>query len=185
MDEDYCIKIQYLPHYDLEAWGEVKYQTVGSSGFDLRAAIKDTVYSTTGWVVIPTGIRVAIPEGFEIQIRSRSGLAAKFGWFVLNAPGTIDCVVKGTKIKTIEQDACVEDLFDMDTPVPVMSYNEQTNCIEDDIITDMFIAEDVPICTLELTDGAMVSMATTKEVFTSRGWVQCMNLTPNDRVLVY
>ena len=78
-----------------------KYETSGSSGMDLAAYINNNVHLEP-WKseIIPTGISVSIPEGFEIQIRPRSGLAAKNKISVLNTPGTIDADYRG-EIKVI------------------------------------------------------------------------------------
>jgi len=77
------------------------YATNGSSGFDLRADLKEPItIQPHDREVIPTGLFFNIPENFEIQIRSRSGLAAKNGISVLNAPGTIDADYRG-EIKVI------------------------------------------------------------------------------------
>tara|TARA_B100000029_G_scaffold81604_1_gene72540 strand:- start:2739 stop:3176 length:438 start_codon:yes stop_codon:yes gene_type:complete len=78
-----------------------EYKTSGSSGMDLAANNKKkiTIYPNQ-IAVIPTGIVVAIPKNFEIQIRPRSGLAAKKGISVLNTPGTIDSDYRG-EIKVI------------------------------------------------------------------------------------
>lgn len=68
-----------------------EYKTPGSAGFDFRANIPRSMSILPGrHAIIPTGLYVEIPEGFEIQVRSRSGLAAKNGVLVLNSPGTID-----------------------------------------------------------------------------------------------
>lgn len=68
-----------------------KYETEGSAGMDVKANIESTLIVNSGdSVIIPTGLKVAIPEGYEIQIRPRSGLAAKMVITVLNSPGTID-----------------------------------------------------------------------------------------------
>lgn len=70
--------------------------SAGASGVDLRAAIDDVVTIEPGrWKMVPTGLVVAIPFGLEGQIRSRSGLAADQGIFVLNSPGTIDSDFRG------------------------------------------------------------------------------------------
>lgn len=67
------------------------YATPGSSGFDLRCNLARAITLQPGKrAVIPTGLHFDIPEGYEIQVRSRSGLALKNGIFVLNSPGTID-----------------------------------------------------------------------------------------------
>ena len=73
-----------------------KYETSGSSGLDLSANIKTPVEIEPGkTTIIPTGISVSIPKNFEIQIRPRSGLAAKNQITVLNTPGTIDADYRG------------------------------------------------------------------------------------------
>ena len=72
------------------------YKTKGSSGMDLTAFIKDPIkISPNTSALIPTGISVAIPDNLEIQIRPRSGLAAKLNIGVLNTPGTIDSDYRG------------------------------------------------------------------------------------------
>ena len=77
------------------------YKTSGSSGMDLVAYIKNKITINPGkTAIIPTGIAVAIPKNYEIQIRPRSGLAAKNGITVLNTPGTIDADYRG-EIKII------------------------------------------------------------------------------------
>mgnify|MGYP006151605019 CR=1 FL=1 len=78
-----------------------KYETSGSSGMDLAAYISDNINLEPGKsVIVPTGLSVAIPNNFEIQIRPRSGLAAKKKISVLNTPGTIDSDYRG-EIKVI------------------------------------------------------------------------------------
>jgi|TARA_B110000003_G_C16183596_1_gene352394 dUTP pyrophosphatase len=78
-----------------------KYETSGSSGLDLAANIDANIIINPGKLaIIPTGLAVSIPKGFEIQIRPRSGLAAKKKITVLNTPGTIDADYRG-EIKVI------------------------------------------------------------------------------------
>ncbi len=73
-----------------------QYMTDGSSGMDLFACLEKEVTLNPGnREMIPTGISVAIPEGFEGQVRARSGLAARNGIGVINAPGTIDADYRG------------------------------------------------------------------------------------------
>ena len=77
------------------------YKTSGSSGMDLVALVKGKINIKPGKIaIIPTGIAIAIPMNYEIQIRPRSGLAAKKGISVLNTPGTIDSDYRG-EIKII------------------------------------------------------------------------------------
>ena len=78
-----------------------KYETSGSSGMDLAADINAIINIDPGkTAVIPTGLALSIPKGFEVQIRPRSGLAAKHKISVLNTPGTIDADYRG-EIKVI------------------------------------------------------------------------------------
>ena len=73
-----------------------KYETDGSSGMDLSANIEKEIQIAPGkFSIIPTGLAVSIPKNFEIQIRPRSGLAAKNQISVLNTPGTIDADYRG------------------------------------------------------------------------------------------
>lgn len=72
------------------------YSTEGSAGIDLRAAVReDTVLEPGSRAAIPTGLRLAIPAGFEGQVRPRSGLALRYGLTLPNAPGTIDSDYRG------------------------------------------------------------------------------------------
>ena len=72
------------------------YSTSHAAGADVRAYLKEPLLLQAGsTIMVPTGIRMAIPDGYEVQIRPRSGLAAKFGITVLNSPGTIDSDYRG------------------------------------------------------------------------------------------
>lgn len=78
-----------------------KYATPGSAGMDIHAEIQQPIEIKPGETkMIPTGLAIALPVGYECQVRSRSGLAAKSGIFALNAPGTIDSDYRG-EIKII------------------------------------------------------------------------------------
>ncbi len=91
---DVVIQIMRLPHgMDLPL---PQYMTPGSAGMDLMAAVETPVILQPGeFRLIPTGIAIALPNGFEAQVRPRSGLALKHGVTVLNAPGTIDADYRG------------------------------------------------------------------------------------------
>ena len=83
------------------AKGNPEYGSEEASGLDLKAAIQnDKVIHSKDFMIIPTGIIIEIPKGFEGQIRPRSGLAVKYGISVLNSPGTIDSDYRG-EIKVI------------------------------------------------------------------------------------
>jgi len=73
-----------------------QYASAGAAGMDLRAFLAaDVTIPPLGRARIPTGLRIEIPEGYEGQVRPRSGLAVKFGVTVLNSPGTIDSDYRG------------------------------------------------------------------------------------------
>ncbi len=88
------VPVQQLPHgLDLPLPG---YATADSAGMDLLAAVAEAVTLAPGERrLIPTGLAIALPAGFEAQVRPRSGLALKHGISVLNAPGTIDADYRG------------------------------------------------------------------------------------------
>jgi dUTP pyrophosphatase len=72
------------------------YATEGSAGMDICAAVREPLELPPGGIVlVPTALAIALPPGYECQVRSRSGLAARYGVFALNAPGTIDSDYRG------------------------------------------------------------------------------------------
>lgn len=91
-----AVSIVRLPHArDLPL---PAYETEGAAGMDVRAAVADDQPVTLGprqRVLIPTGLIIALPSGFEAQMRPRSGLAARHGITIINAPGTIDADYRG------------------------------------------------------------------------------------------
>lgn len=93
------VAVNRLPHgADLPL---PKYETLQSAGLDLVAAVDDALGILPGArAMIPTGLAISLPEGYEAQVRPRSGLAAKNGVTVLNSPGTIDADYRG-EIKVI------------------------------------------------------------------------------------
>lgn len=77
-------------------WDAPGYATEGSAGVDLKANIEEPItLAPFQRVIVPTGLRIALPKGTEAQVRPRSGLAAKHGVTVLNTPGTIDADYRG------------------------------------------------------------------------------------------
>lgn len=111
------------------------YATKGSSGMDVRASLDSLVMINPGErALIPTGIHVGLPEGYEIQIRPRSGLALKKGISVLNTPSTID------------QDYIGE------IHVVLINHSSEVFIVENgDRIAQLVLAE-VPVCEWEETD---------------------------------
>ena len=95
------VAVKTLPHFD--GLPLPKYETDGAAGMDIRAAIPDgepLVLGPGERTMVVTGLSFAIPEGYEIQMRPRSGLAAKHGVTCLNSPGTVDSDYRG-EIKVI------------------------------------------------------------------------------------
>ena len=94
IDSSCRLNIQVLPHgegLDLPA-----YKSSGAAGLDLRAAVtEDVTLKPLQRTLVPTGLKVAIPAGYEGQVRPRSGLALKHGLSIPNSPGTIDSDYRG------------------------------------------------------------------------------------------
>ncbi len=90
------VALKLLAHYD-RSFPLPAYQTPGAAGADIRAMLegKDLVVHPGERVLVPTGLAMEIPPGFEIQVRPRSGLSYKTGLMVLNSPGTIDSDYRG------------------------------------------------------------------------------------------
>jgi dUTP pyrophosphatase len=89
------------------------YETSGAAGMDLRAAVEDeapVVLRPGSRAMVPTGLSIAVPAGFEVQVRPRSGLAAKAGITCLNSPGTVDSDYRG-ELKVILINLGAEDFI--------------------------------------------------------------------------
>ncbi|WP_342736112.1 dUTP diphosphatase [Bradyrhizobium sp. B117] len=101
MSTKVTVELQRLSH--AEGLPLPAYQTAEAAGLDLMAAVPDSEPLTLApgqYALVPTGLAIALPPGFEAQVRPRSGLAAKHGVTVLNSPGTIDADYRG-EIKVI------------------------------------------------------------------------------------
>lgn len=96
MSQPVSVAVRPLPHF--EGLALPAYETEGSAGLDVRAAVAEDAPLTLApgaRAMVETGLSVAIPEGYELQMRPRSGLAAKHGITCLNSPGTIDSDYRG------------------------------------------------------------------------------------------
>jgi len=94
MPDELIVHITRLPNS--EGLPVPHYQTAHSAGVDLYAAVENSMTVEPGkWLLIPTGIAIAIPEGYEGQVRPRSGVALRHGVGMLNGPGTIDADYRG------------------------------------------------------------------------------------------
>ena len=94
MEPEIDVPVEVLPH--ASGLPLPAYATAGASGLDLLAAVTTPVTLAPGArALVPTGIRIAVPEGFEAQVRPRSGFALRQGLIVPNSPGTIDSDYRG------------------------------------------------------------------------------------------
>lgn len=115
------------------------YQSEGSAGMDVRAHITESIILKPGRIhAVPTGLYLEIPSGYEIQVRSRSGLALKNGIIVLNSPGTIDADYRG-EIKIILMNLSDEDfVINNDDRIAqlVLSRYERAELQKVDVLTE-------------------------------------------------
>jgi dUTP pyrophosphatase len=135
------VELQRLPH--AEGLPLPAYQTNDAAGLDLMAAVAENEPLTLAsgqYALVPTGLAIALPPGYEAQVRPRSGLAAKHGLTVLNSPGTIDADYRG-EIKVI--------LINHGPTAFVIKRGER---IAQMVIAPMVQAALVPVATLSPTD---------------------------------
>ncbi|MDG1406244.1 MAG: dUTP diphosphatase [Octadecabacter sp.] len=91
------VRVEWMEDAD-QSFGLPTYETSGAAGADIRAIFTDNQSVTLqpgARALIPTGLRIAAPEGYEVQLRPRSGLALKYGITLPNSPGTIDSDYRG------------------------------------------------------------------------------------------
>lgn len=158
-----------------------EYKTIGAAGFDIMASMDNQQTILPGErLTIPTGLYVKIPDGYELQIRSRSGLAANNGIMVLNSPGTIDCFSEDMLITTINGDKHITDISINDV---IISYNIELGVFEKDIIKKIFHTGEQEIIQI-VTDYGVLEVTDNTEVLTSNGWVTAKNLNYDDEILI-
>ncbi|MGY4510847.1 dUTP diphosphatase [Bradyrhizobium sp. USDA 3650] len=141
MSTKVTVELQRLPH--AEGLPLPAYQTNDAAGLDLMAAVAENEPLTLApgqYALVPTGLAIALPPGYEAQVRPRSGLAAKHGVTVLNSPGTIDADYRG-EIKVI--------LINHGQAAFVVKRGER---IAQMVIAPMVQAALVPVATLSATD---------------------------------
>lgn len=132
-----------------------KYAHKGDAGFDLRANVEEIkndnylfnvikfnattiILNPGGRVLIPTGLYMAIPEGYELQIRPRSGLALKYGITVVNTPGTIDSIYRGNIGVILKNDGTEPFIIEQGDRIAqgVLNKVEEANLIEVDSLDE-------------------------------------------------
>ena len=116
-----------------------EYSTTMSAGMDLKTNISEPI--TLGplqRILIPTGLYMAIPEGYELQIRPRSGLALKHGITVVNTPGTIDAVYRGNIGVILKNDGIEPFIIEQGDRIAqgVLNKVEEANLIETDSLDE-------------------------------------------------
>ncbi len=134
------VDIRQLPHG--EGLALPAYQSAHAAGLDLLAAVPEgtpMILAPGKYALIPTGLTIALPPGYEAQVRPRSGLAAKHGVTVLNAPGTVDADYRG--------EVGVLLINHGDTPFPI----RRGERIAQMVIAPVIQAELVPVTTLTET----------------------------------
>ena len=135
------VEVQQLPHGNGLALPA--YQSAHAAGLDLLAAVPDdapVMLAPGKHALIPTGLTIALPQGYEAQVRPRSGLAAKHGVTVLNSPGTVDADYRG--------EVCVLLINHGDQPFPL----RRGERIAQMVIAEVARVELVPVTSLSETD---------------------------------
>ena len=135
------VDIRQLPHG--EGLALPAYQSAHAAGLDLLAAVPQDapmILAPGKYAVIPTGLTIALPPGYEAQVRPRSGLAAKHGVTVLNAPGTVDADYRG--------EIGVPLINHSDVPFPI----RRGERIAQMVIASVIQVELVPVASLTATE---------------------------------
>ena len=159
---------------------EPKYNYDGDSGFDLYST-EDVTIPPFGRALIPTGLSFDIKDGYEIQVRSKSGLALNQGLMVLNSPGTVDCFSEDMKILTIEGEKNIKDLKINDI---VFSFNEKSLEIEKDTIFKIFDTDIQDVLIIE-TEENTLEVTPNTEIYTNRGIFLAKDLQENDEIIIF
>lgn len=157
-----------------------EYAYDSDSGFDLRSTEEIWVQANDRRL-IPTGLRFDIPDGYEIQVRSKSGLALNQGLMVLNSPGTVDCFSEDMKILTIDGDKTIKELRIGDI---VYSFNESSLDIEKDVVLSIFDTGVQEILLID-TEHETLEVTPNSEVYTKDGIKLAKNLTENDEIITF
>lgn len=157
-----------------------KYAYPSDSGFDLHAT-EEVIIGPFGRALVPTGLKVSFDEGYEIQVRPKSGLAIKQGLTVLNTPGTIDCFSKDMKILTIDGEKTIEELKINDV---VYSFNEKTLEIEKDVVVSIFDTDEQEIIIFD-TDNGVLEVTPNSEVYTKNGLKLAKDIKESDEIIIF
>lgn len=177
---------EYLPKIDLEFVKSnvdsvnPKHVYESDSGFDLYSTEDKWIHSFDR-ELISTGLHFDIPDGYEIQVRSKSGLALKQGLMVLNSPGTVDCFSEDMKILTIDGDKTIKELRIGDI---VYSFNEDSLEVEKDVVSAIFDTGIQEVLLID-TEHGILEVTLNSEVYTKDGIKLAKNLTENDEIIIF
>ena len=130
-----------------------------------------------------TDIKSYMMKREELDIYVRSSIAIKKGLVLCNQVGIIDCVPKGTQIQIKDGEINVEDL--MNKKEIIMSYNTETDEIEEDKLTEIWVVDNLELLEIETEDGDTIKIPLEKEVYTKRGWIKANQLMYSDEILTY
>lgn len=156
--------------------------TAGSSGIDLRSSSEKRITINPGEsALIPTGLFIELPNLTEAQIRSRSGLAARNNVFVLNSPGTIDCIPLHEKIKTPEGYFSLQYIIE-NSIQGILSFNEQNNVEEEDKINSVWAVGEKDTFEIEFEDGTKIITTENQLLLTPLGWEKVSDLKEKSEV---
>jgi dUTP diphosphatase len=133
-----------------------------------------------GRVLLPTGLHVAIPDNYELQVRPRSGLALKHGITIVNSPGTVDCFSEKSTIKTINGNKFVSELKINDI---VLSVNDKLD-IEKDEITAIVDTGEQEVYIIE-TENGVLEITPNTDVYTDNGIKKAHELKEDDNIIYY
>jgi len=178
--EKYEQKMNVNYSFSREDSVEPQYAYPTDSGFDLYST-EEIIIPPFGRSLVPTGLHIDIPEHYELQVRSKSGLALKQGIMVLNSPGTVDCFSEDMKILTIDGDKTIKELIIGDI---VYSFNEDTLEVEKDVVSSIFDTGIQEILLIETVHG-VIEVTLNSEVYTKDGIKLAKNLTENDEIIIF
>jgi hypothetical protein len=155
-----------------------------SAGYDLFNNTGSEIVIEPGELseAITTKVKAYMQPGEFLAIYPRSGHGFKYSVRLANSVGIIDCVPGDTLISTPIGEYSVLDILDKNIK-NIYSYNEEKNEIEEDLLNEIVEVDGHNMVELELINGDMVKIPSTKKVYTKRGWVAVKELTIDDEIL--
>jgi len=159
-----------------------KYESKHASGVDLKSRI-DFILQPGESYVIPTGLKMSIPDGFEMQVRPKSGLAAKKGITVLNSPGTVDCLPYNANILVAEGEEKMLEQIVREHITHVLSYNESKEIIEEKAILEIFDKGSKEMYEILLEDDSKIFVTENELLYTLNGLKFAKSISIGDKLI--